>query len=266
MGWIRTSVLGLLTTAGLDNAGDPGTDEGAEFGLHGRYSHTPADNVQVDGEWQGDEYMIWVQGRVRQAALYGEYLEVKRRISTQLGASSLTVHDEITNLGHRPEPMMVLYHINPGFPVLNEGSRVHMRSRSRRPHYESSPPGEPEWRSYHGPTPGWALQVFVHDVEPDPDGTVRAALVNRGFGDGIGLLITHNKNQLPFVNQWKQTGLGEYVTAIEPANCSVMGRVQNRADGTLQVLEPGETVEFDVSIGVLDGASAIDEIVALIGE
>ena len=103
-------------------------------------------------------------------------------------------------------------------------------------------------------------------MEADADGTVRAAVVNRAFGDGLGLAFTWNKRQLPYLNQWKHTALGEYVTGIEPGNATVLGRVQNRADGTLQSLEPGETATFDLAIAVLDGAAAIDAFVARIGE
>lgn len=263
--WVRTTVLGLLVTGGLDSAGFPSDDEAGHHGLHGRVSSLVASNVHADGEWAGDEYEIWVQGRVRQAVLFGENLELKRRISTKLGASSLQIHDEISNLGHRTEPMMVLYHINPGHPVVDAGARLHVRSRARRPVSEHAAAGEAEWNVYPAPIEGWSEQVWIHDVEADSDGTVRAAVVNPAFGDGLGLAITYDKRQLPFLNHWKQVGLGEYVTGIEPANCTVLGRVQNRDEGTLRCLEPGETAAFDLTIEVLDGAAAIDEFLAKIG-
>ena len=103
-GWIRTTVLGLLVTGGLTNAGDPVDDDdenGAE-GLHGRLSNLGATNVWADGAWEGDDYRMWVQGRVRQALLYGENLELVRRIETALGSSTIEIHDTVTNLGHPP--------------------------------------------------------------------------------------------------------------------------------------------------------------------
>jgi hypothetical protein len=263
--WVRTTVLGLLVTGGLDNAGFPAEDETGTRGLHGRLSNLAASNVHADGEWNGDEYEMWVQGRVRQAVLFGENLELKRRISTQLGASWLKIHDEVSNLGHRTEPMMVLYHINPGYPVVDAGSRLHLRSRTRRSVNEAAEAGEAEWDAFPAPVEGWSEQVWVHDVEADPDGTARAAVVNRGFGDGLGLGIIYDKRQLPLLNQWKQAAPGEYVTGVEPANCTVLGRVQNQEEGTLQTLAPGETATFDVTIEVLDGGSAIDAFVAKIG-
>jgi hypothetical protein len=265
LNWLRTAALGLLVTCGLENVGDPGEDELGAHGLHGRLSNLAASNMQADGVWRGDEYELVVRGRVRQAALFGENLELERRISTFLGASELRIRDQVTNLGHRTEPLLVLYHMNPGYPVLADGARLHVRSRSRRPYDEHSAAGEPQWNIYPGPTKDWVQQVWIHDVADDADGTVRAALVNRTFGDGIGLAFTWNKRQLPYLNQWKHTALGEYVTGIEPGNATVLGRVRNRMDGTLQTLEPGETATFELSIAVLDGASAIDAFVEQMG-
>ena len=141
-----------------------------------------------------------------------------------------------------------------------------MHSRSRRPYDDHSASLEPGWDTYGPPTPGWQNTVWIHDVEPDDDGMVHAALVNRSFGDGIGLGFTYPKSQLPFLNQWKFLGVGNYVTGIEPANCTVLGRAVNRADGTLQILEPGETTEFDIELSVLAGADAIGAFLANIGE
>ena len=169
-GWVRSTVLGLLVTGGLDNVGDPAVEADrlfSDFGLHGRLSNLAASNVHADGEWQGDEYEMWVQGRVRQAALFGENLELKRRISSSLGSTSIRIHDEITNLGSEPEPAMILFHVNPGYPLLDDGARLHVRSRSRRPYDDHSASLEPGWSTYGPPTPGWQNTVWIHDVEPD---------------------------------------------------------------------------------------------------
>ena len=48
-----------------------------------------------------------------------------------------------------------------------------------------------------------------------------------------------------------------YVTGVEPGNCSVLGRAWNRKNGTLQHIQPGEVREFELEIGVLDGAKEI---------
>jgi len=43
------------------------------------------------------------------------------------------------------------------------------------------------------------------------------------------------------------------VLGLEPANCRVGGRSQERARGTLQILQPGEVRKFLVEIEVSEG-------------
>ena len=65
--------------------------------------------------------------------------------------------------------------------------------------------------------------------------------------------------EIPIVNHWQHFHKGTYVTGIEPGNCSVLGRAWNRKHGTLQYIEPDEVREFNMEIGVLDGADQMRE-------
>ena len=73
--WLRTFFGGLLTTCGLTHMGPPCMDSGEELGLHGRISNIGAENVWADGKWEDDGYIMWVQGKVRQAKMFGEKLQ-----------------------------------------------------------------------------------------------------------------------------------------------------------------------------------------------
>ena len=85
LGWLRTFHGGLVAACGLTTAGAPTVDEGQALGLHGRLNHLPAANVWADGGWRGDEYEMWVRGRMREAVVFGENLTLTRRISAQPG-------------------------------------------------------------------------------------------------------------------------------------------------------------------------------------
>jgi len=50
-----------------------------------------------------------------------------------------------------------------------------------------------------------------------------------------------------------------HVIRVEPANCLVQGRANERERGTLQFIQPGEAREFHVEIGVLKGEEEIGE-------
>jgi hypothetical protein len=45
---------------------------------------------------------------------------------------------------------------------------------------------------------------------------------------------------------------------LEPGNCRVLGRAWERANGTLQFLEPGERRELGIEFHILPDNEAID--------
>ena len=47
-----------------------------------------------------------------------------------------------------------------------------------------------------------------------------------------------------------ESGAGLHVLGIEPANCYVEGRAAERARGSLQYLEPGESRRYDLALDV----------------
>jgi hypothetical protein len=245
-GWLRGFYGGLMVTCGLTTAGWPSNDEGQELGLHGRAAYLPARNVHVDGEWQGDDYVMWVQGRVREAVPYGENVQLTRRVWARLGENRLFVDDVVENLAPEPTPHMIAYHVNPGFPILDEGSELLFSKRNVTPVLEGYAPGLPEHARFPAPTPGWTAEVYHHEVA-GPEALT--ALVNRRLG--LGLYVKQRADELPWMWQWKQTGPGLYVVGMEPANCQGSGRANERARGALQILQPGERREYHLEIGVL---------------
>ena len=123
-GWMRGFFGGLVLSCGMTFTGHPETDpeeENEELGLHGRLSFLPARQVHTDGQWDGDDYIVKVRGKVREAVVFGTNLELTREISTVLGEKSLHIHDRIHNQSVDRSPLMFVYHCNPGFPVLDEG-------------------------------------------------------------------------------------------------------------------------------------------------
>jgi hypothetical protein len=261
-GWLRGFYGGLLVTCGLTFVGHPETDpleENLELGLHGRISFAPARQVSVDAAWDEDEqYTVRVTGKMREVVVFGTNLELTRTITMRLGEPSFAIHDRVENLSRNTRsPLMVVYHTNPGFPILAEGSRLLLQTVRSREWLEGREVA-PDAYSRVGPPAGKPRDdVFIHDPATDGDGWVQAALVNDRLGDGLGLYWRYPKKDLPVLNQWQHFEAGTYVTGIEPGNCSVLGRKANRDAGTLEYLGPGETRDFHLEMGVLDGREAI---------
>ena len=255
-GWHRIFYGGMVITCGLTNVGAPCADQGERLGRHGRISATPAECVYADARWEGDEYNLVIRGRMRQAAFWGENLSVTRKISTRLGSSMLRIDDEVENLDFSPTPLMFLYHVNLGFPILSEESTLLIPTKEVVPMEASVDPKT--FNQFHPPMAEASSQVFYHVVASDPEGRGLVALINEKLS--IGVYIHYSKDQLKNLVQWKMLGQGVYVLGIEPANCHVEGRAREREKGTLEFLPPGGKRNFYLELGVLESSSELREI------
>jgi len=250
LGWLRTFGGGFLTPCGLTQVGGPCQDGNEALGLHGRLSNLPAGSLSWGGEWQEDEYVVWVEGSVREAVLFGENLDLRRRIYTTLSANRFWVEDRVQNLGFAPCPHMFLQHINLGFPLVDAGARLELPPRHTLPRDEVARLGLEDCCVFQAPTPGYQEQVFYHELQAGPDGMVAARLVNPAWNAGRGLSVTvrYALAHYPYLVEWKMMGEGAYVVGLEPANCHVEGRCNERQRGTLQTLAPQETRIYRLEI------------------
>lgn len=263
VGWFRAWGGGMLVTCGLDHTLLGGTDDASQFhqdvrateeyGLHGRVGFLPARLTGYGERWDGDECTLWCEGVVRQAAVFGETLELRRRIEARVGDSRFSVRDEVVNAGFDPTTHMYLYHVNVGWPVVDEGSEYLI----------SAPDGAPvaeypttDYRRLTAPTPGFREECYEHEAGAEADGTVPVGIVNRRRG--IGAYQLYRRDQFRFHTMWRMLGEGAYGVAMEPSTNRDAGRFDARERGELGFLAPGESRRYDLEIGVLDGAAEID--------
>ena len=216
---------GLLATCGLRNVGLP--SEG--HGQHGTFSHLRARDVSAARE--GDD--VVARARIVDASAIGHRLEVAREIRTRIGAGQVTVTDVTTNLGPETEAAPLLYHVNFGPPLWGEGGRVEIDAAEVVPRDDDARAGLDTWNEWPGDLPGAPERVFEHV------GWTRAAVVN-------GPLRVAVASSQPRLWQWVHPGYG--VLGLEPANCSVLGRAHDRAEGRLPMLAPGESRETTLTI------------------
>jgi hypothetical protein len=256
LGWLRTFYGGLLVTCGMTWAGAPCEDQGKPLGLHGRISHLPAKNVYADAAWEGDRYRVWVRGKCQESIVFSENLLLTREISAYLGESRLFVHDVVENVGHARTEHMYLYHVNIGFPAIDEGARLITSSRSVTPRDAEAEAGKELYPRFQAPSGDYKEKVYFHDLGTNAEGETQTAIANDALGHGV--YIRYPKAQMPQYIEWKMMGVRNYAVGMEPANCNVLGRAAERAAGTLQFLNPGERREYRLEIGVLDSQQAIE--------
>jgi hypothetical protein len=258
-GWLRSFFGGLLTTCGLTYLGPPGRDGSHDLGLHGRYSTTPACQVNDRSQWKGDEYCIEVCGVIEESALFTEKVRLTRTIKTQIGAKFLTLRDVVENFGYQPTPFTILYHINPGFPLLDKGSELFITSANSKAYDDSSAEHIDDIWSFSEPLSGFGEQNYLHTMLADDQGLGHVAHVNRELNGGLGMYVSFDVAMLPYLSEWKMMGQGEYVLGIEPANVPCLNRSELRKRGELPMLAAGEIKEMHLEIGVLDGNDEIKE-------
>lgn len=193
---------GLVVTCGLRNAGAP--SEGQP--QHGWYSSLPAHDVEVGASF--------ARGRVIDAEVPGPTLELTREIALVDGAVRIT--DVVRNAGPEPEPAPILYHVNLLWETLSTDAAEIV------PRDADAAAGD--WRAQGPPGPE---RVYEH---------VGATGADVACPGGIRVRV---RSSLPRLWQWIEPNYG--VLGIEPANCSVLGRAHDRAEGRLPLLGPGES-------------------------
>ena len=264
-GWFRSYFAGLLTSCGLSNTGAACEDGGQRYGQHGRLSSTPAAQVNVSERWNGDEYEIELEGRMRESNFYGENLLLTRTIRTALGWKKLVLRDVVENQGFSEVPLFLLYHFNAGFPLLDAGSRLLLNAAQTSFYDEAAQAGRGEMLAFQKPTHDYFRQVFFHRLRQDAEGNTLVAVVNdRLEGGPLGLYLKFNRRQLPEFFEFKMMGEGDYQLGLEPSNCLPMGRAAERARGGLKMIRPWEPQEFRIEIGVLEGEQEVARTAAAI--
>jgi hypothetical protein len=263
LGFFRNFGGGMLTTCGLEHTLFMAEDTAEHyhyppkktetFGLHGRISNRPARLVGYGERWEGDECVLWAEGEVLQAAVFGEHLLLRRRVEARVGESSLKIHDEVENVGYALTPHMYLYHVNVGWPVVDESSELLAPATSVAARGDYPAEG---YERFHVPKAGYVERVFEHELTAEEDDTVPVAVVNRSLG--IGLYQLYNREQLPHHFVWRMLGEGTYAVGIEPSTNRTAGRLDARKRGELIELGAGEKRTYDLELGALGDRSAID--------
>ena len=270
LGFFRGFGAGLLTTCGLDHALFMAEDTAEQYhyppkrtetyGLHGRVSNRPARLAGYGERWEGDDCVLYADGEVLQAAVFGEQLLLRRRIEARVGESRLVIHDEVVNVGHDPTPHMLLYHVNVGWPVVDEGSELLVPATAVEPRGNHPVEG---YRTFAPPAAGFVEQVFEHEVAAEPDGCVPVAIVNRRLG--LGAYEVFRRDQLPHHFVWRMLGEGTYVVGIEPSTNRTAGRLDARERGELIELGAGESRTYELELGALVGEAELDAFAARVG-
>jgi hypothetical protein len=239
----RTFPGGLLYTCGLRSVGMGNNDGGEWFPQHGRIHSNAAENVSACIDDASIEKSCFViSGVIHETALFGCCLEMCRKITIPVCGSSIKVEDTIQNLSPNPEEFMLLYHCNFGYPLLSEDAVLELpEQRTTTPRTEFSKTGLGRECVFDKPIDGEEERGFFHQIKES-----KAVLRNNKLG--ISAAIEWSRETLPVFAEWRCMRSGDYVLGFEPSNNYIMGRSEERKNGTLKILKAWEMVTTKIEL------------------
>jgi hypothetical protein len=118
---------GFLVTCGLEHIRQPANGHP----LHGRLPFTPGQVSACGADWDRDVPVLYCEGEVVQQHPGAEHFRLRRRIEAPIGGSTLSIRDSVENLASTAQPQASLYHLNIGYPALDDGAVVEHGGRRR---------------------------------------------------------------------------------------------------------------------------------------
>lgn len=219
---------GMLYTCGLDSVGGR---EGYE--LHGSFHNTPARIVRAECGEDG----IVVEAIIRDTALFGKNLVMKRRIFSVIGGDTVTLEDTLVNESFADEEYCLLYHINVGYPMLCEGARVSADVEHCKPRTDWSRQNESGMYEMDLPVPNQQETCYFLMLR-----SPKVSLVNEKLGKKFS--VSYSGDTLPCFVEWKSMASGDYALGFEPCTTELDD------DFTYRTVKAGDAVAFSVSLTV----------------
>ncbi|MCM2476156.1 aldose 1-epimerase family protein [Rhizobium sp. CG5] len=233
---------GFLVTCGLDHIGGARRSDASHFihkhrkevfhPLHGRISSQRAMISGYGVDWKSDTPVIWAEGTVKQSSIFGENLVLRRRISLEIFSGTIRVDDTVENLGFRPSPHAILYHINFGYPFLDHATQI---GGDIDEAFVSTFNGEDK-------SPRDDFVDYFQEIPVISKGSSATIEVrNDKLAGGLRAMISFPLKAMPDFGMWRAFQSGVYALAFEPMKRSGL---QGEAGQGYGMLEPGETAAY----------------------
>lgn len=249
--WLRNFFVGMLTTCGLQHFGNPRIKpDGEELGLHGRIGNTPAENVKYERGVEGEVPTLTLEGTMREARIFGENLTLHRELKFQYEEDSILLTDTVTNHGFGDRQFVYALHLNYGYPLLEEGTKLILDSLETVPREENAAKYLDTWQKVEAPSYPYPERCYFHKLAKDSEGLSQYTLFNEKRG--LGVRVQYNGNDLPFFCQWKMLGKGEYVMGLEPMNVFLDGPKVDEEGCAAPILGPGESKVYQAKLTFMD--------------
>ena len=218
---------GMIYTCGLDSVGGR---EG--FELHGSLHNHSAKIVRAERDADGN---ITVVGVVEVTALFGAKLILTRTVRLAAGSYTVELDDELYNGAFTAQDYCLLYHINVGYPMLDNGAKVIADVESYTPRTAWAKQNEATMYAMNDAVPNQEEACyFLKLSKPE------IALVNEKIGKKF--TVSYSGDTLTHFVEWKSMASGDYALGLEPCTTELDDRF------AYKTIEVGEKIKFFVKI------------------
>lgn len=263
-GFLRNFEAGFLTTCGLTYMGTPGIEEGQANGLHGVISNTPAEHIFSGIKWEKECPWIEFGGEVREAHLFGPNLKLLRKVRISTCENKMWICDSVDNHGFEKSPLMLLYHFNIGYPMLDESCLIYSNMNQIVCREAYTKEQISCCNKFQKPEEGYEEEVYFRTAEDEEEKEGFVMIHNENHC--IAVLLKFFLDELPVLNQWKCPRAGDYAMGLEPGTCHVGGRIRAKAEQQLEFINAGEHKEFHLEIEFIDSRLQNEKLNAFINK
>ncbi|MDO4629303.1 MAG: aldose 1-epimerase family protein [Planctomycetia bacterium] len=265
LGWLR-GFNELVARCGLESNGAPEFSENGilKYPLHGHIQNTPANELQLEIDPEREE--IRLTGYIDEGRLFFNALTLKSVVTIPFSGASFKVDDTIINRSERSAELELLYHVNIGQPVADDGARIEIPFKKQVPRCSWAAKNQKEYMKYHAPVVGEPEMCYFYELSADDAGNTQTFLHNPVGNFGIALAF--NKNEFPYFCQWKaQHGAADgYVTGMEPCINFPNTRSFEQKNGRVAVLNSGESRHFGLEFRFATDAQQVQKEIEKVAE
>jgi hypothetical protein len=149
----------------------------------------------------------------------------------------VTVEDTLINDGYKAENYAILYHVNIGYPMLDEGARVEADVKECYPRTDWSREMMGEREYITDAVPNQFENCFFMKLN-----VKKASLINEKLGKKFTLEYTGDT--LDKFLQWKSMGSRDYALGFEPSTTFIDDKFEHKT------INPGEEIRISLAMTV----------------
>lgn len=224
---------GFLYTCGLDNIGKPDNEKL----LHGSLSSIPAIITKEQTLIDNGKIILEVEGEICDTALFSKDIKIVRNYKIHNNKIILT--DKVVNLDFNDQEIIMLYHFNLGYPMLDTCTKFNANISNTLCRTENCV--LEKYNIMNEPIDHCFEEVFVHSIDED---TANIVIENTKLKQKIK--FSYDTKFLKYLMEWKSMQSRDYVLGIEPAT----SHINNKRFITLK---NGQSIENKITIEFIAG-------------